>query len=133
MLVASYELLGRFEDATRVMSSQRCWGMSLDGTQMLEAFRAGGREAYYRKRLELMDANGARPHLYFGYAIAHRLLGEDDKAIDYLERMVDAHVGGVVFIGVDSTLGTLSGHPRYDAVVKRAGLPTVSTRRTALT
>ena len=91
------------------------------------------RVAYFRKRLEFMNAHGARPHLYFSFAIAHRLLGENDKAIDYLERMVDAHVGGVVFIGVDPTLGTLSGHPRFDALVTRAGLPTVSTPRTALT
>jgi serine/threonine protein kinase len=133
MLIASYELLGRFEDAARIMTTQRCWGMSFDGDQMLAAFRSGGRDAYFRKRLEFMNAHGARPHLYFSFAIAHRLLGENDKAIDYLERMVDAHVGGVVFIGVDPTLGTLSGHPRFDALVTRAGLPTVSTPRTALT
>ena len=133
VLIASYEGLGRFEEATAIMSQQRSWGVTLDGRQLLEAYRTGGRDAYYRKRIELMEGAALRPPLYFGYAIAHVILGEHDKAIDYLERMVDAHVGGVVFIAADRTLAGLSGHPRYDALVRRAGLPMVSAPRTALT
>ncbi len=133
MLIGCYEALGRFEEAARLMNQQPCWGMSLDGTQLMEAFRAGGREGYLRKRLELMAHAGAGPQLYFNHAIVHRLLGNDETAIDFLERMVDAHVGGVVFVGVDRILSGLAGKARYDALVKRAGLPTVSARRTALT
>jgi pentatricopeptide repeat protein len=80
-----------------------------------------------------MEAANGPPPVFFGYAVAHCELGNPDRAIDYLERMVEAHVGAVVFIGVDPTLSTLKGHPRYDALVKRAGLPTVSARRTVST
>ena len=80
-----------------------------------------------------MEAVGGPPAVFFGYAITHYELGNLDRAIDYLERMLDENVGGVVFIGVDPTLSKLKGHPRYDAVVTRAGLPTVSAPRTVST
>jgi tetratricopeptide (TPR) repeat protein len=133
VLVSSYEGLGRYEDAARIASEQLCWGLPLDGSQLLAAYREKGRDGYWRKRLELMEAANGPPPVFFGYAVAHCELGNPDRAIDYLERMVEAHVGAVVFIGVDPTLSTLKGHPRYDALVKRAGLPTVSARRTVST
>ena len=133
VVLGVYEALGRFEDAARIASEQPCWGLPLDGSQLLAAYRAGGRQGYWRKRLELMEAIGGPPHAFYGYAIVHCELGNPDRAIDYLERMVDENVGGTVFIGVDPTLSTLKGHPRYDALVKRAGLPTVSAKRTVST
>ncbi len=133
VVLGSYEALGRFEDAARIASEQPCWGLPLDGSQLLAAYREGGPQAYWRKRLELMEAIGGPPQVFYGYAIVHCELGNPDRAIDYLERMVDENVGGTVFIGVDPTLATLKGHPRYDALVKRAGLPTVSAKRTVST
>lgn len=41
--------------------------------------------------------------------------------------------GGLVLIGVDPVLSPLRGHPRYDALVRRAGLPTASGARTTST
>jgi serine/threonine protein kinase/tetratricopeptide (TPR) repeat protein len=132
VILSSYESLGRFEDAARIASEQLCWGLTLDGAQLLAAYREAGRQGYWRKRLELMEAAEGPPPVFYGYAIAHCELGNPDRAIDYLERMVEAKVGGVVFIGVDPTLSKLKGHPRYDALVKRVGLPTVSAPRTVL-
>ena len=134
ILLGTMELLGRFEEAARLMADQRCWGMRLDGKQLLEAFRAGGREAYWRKRLELMRATGdTRPAVQFSFAVAHVHLGETDKALDHLERMVDAHAGGCVFIGVDPTLIALRGNPRYEATLNRVGMPRASTPHTVST
>ena len=61
----------------------------------------------------------------------HCILGNRDRSIDYLERMVDANIGAVAFIGIDPVIGTLRGTPRFDALVKRAGVPMVSAARTA--
>jgi serine/threonine protein kinase len=133
VLITSYDGLGRHEEAAAIISQQRCFGIALDGEQLLAALRTGGPRAYWLKRLELMDAAGAAPQLYFAYAIIHRLLGDDEKSIEYLERMVQAHVGGVVFIGVDRVLSGLKGNPRYDALIQRAGLPTALTPHTAST
>ena len=134
VLVASYELMGRFEQAAALISEQPYFGVSLDGSQLLAAYREGGESAYWRKRLELLEAQeGTSPMVAFPLAIVHCLMGNRDRSIDYLERMVDANVGAVVFIGIDPVVGSLRGNPRFDALLTRAGVPKVSVARTAST
>ena len=53
VLIASYELLGRFEEAAALISEQPYFGISVDGSQLLAAYREGGAAGYWRKRLEL--------------------------------------------------------------------------------
>ena len=59
----------------------------------------------------------------FAYATIHAHLGEFDRAIDYLEAMVDAHAGGSVFIGVEGCIRSMRGIPRFDALLRRIGVP----------
>jgi serine/threonine protein kinase len=133
ILMSSYDALGRHEEAARLMSEQRCYGIELDGKQLLIAYRQGGPEAYWRKRLEMMQAvtEPVHPATYYGFAIIHQQLGEIDRALDALDRMVDAHVGGVVFIGVEPILRRLRGNERYEAILRRVGSPMASAPHTA--
>ena len=114
ILIGSYELLGRFEDAAQLASEQRCWGLTLDGAKLRDAFHAGGAQGYWRSRLEMMQealAGVTVPAVNFALAITHLQLGEIDPALDALDGMVDAHVGGAVFIGVDPTLRHAARQP----------------------
>jgi eukaryotic-like serine/threonine-protein kinase len=132
ILIGSYELIGRFEDAARLASEQRCWGMRIDGTALLEAYQKGGADAYWRERLAQMEASEILvPATYFAFAICHVHLEQIDEALGRLDRMVDAHVGGAVFIGVDPTLRQLRGHERYEAILRKVGSPMASTPHTA--
>jgi serine/threonine protein kinase len=130
VLISSYEDLGRFEEAAALIASQRCWGLTLDGQVLAEAFRRGGAQEYWRKRLELMDlvAADASPAIHFAKAVVHSRLGKVDDALHHLERMVEEHLGGCVFLGVDPCISTLAGHPRYEAILRQIG---VSPARTA--
>jgi serine/threonine protein kinase len=131
VLIASYELQGQFEEAAALISEQPYFGISVDGSQLLAAYREGGAAGYWRKRLELLEAlEGQSPMVIFPLAIVHCILGNSDRSIDYLERMVDANIGAVAFIGIDPVIGTLRGTPRFDALLKRAGVPMVSAVRT---
>ena len=56
ILMNAYEDLGRFEDAARVCSDPVCFGVKADANQLIEAYRTGGPEAYWRKRLEVLDS-----------------------------------------------------------------------------
>jgi TolB-like protein len=134
VLISSYDALGRHDDAIRLMAQQRCYGIHFDAPQLLAAYRGGGRDAYWRKRLEMMHAAGpVPPPIFYAVAIAHLELGEPDAALDHLERMVDAHVGGAVFIGVDPTIRRLRGHERYETTLRRVGSPMASAPHTAST
>jgi serine/threonine-protein kinase len=124
VLITSYERLGRFEEAAARMREQRCWGQTMDADAVLDAYRRRGREGYYRERLSQMTRNPpARPTMGYALAGVHIELGEYDAALDCVEQMIDHHVGGCVFIGVDPLLASLRGMPRYDALIRRVGIP----------
>lgn len=126
-LIASCELLGRYEEAAALMARQPCWGIPLDGQALLEAYRQAGARGYWLKRLELVDraaaASASTPLVEFAYAITLSRLDRFDEAIDHVDRMVDRHTGGSVFLGVDPFLKSLHGHPRFEAALKRVGVP----------
>ena len=126
LLVASFHDLGRHDEALEIMARQPCWQLTFDADAMRQAFTSGGPSAMYREQLEQMyRMPGLPPSLGFLFAIVHTKLGESERALDHLERMVDAHVGGVVFLGIDPILSTLRGNARYDALIARAGIPVV--------
>ena len=123
VVASSYEALGKYEEAAAIIAQQPCWGVPMDGLALAEAFRAGGPEAYWRKRLELMPDPATMPPLaHFARAIVHRYLGHTDEALHHVECMVDAHLGACVFLGVDANLAVLRSHPRYQAVLSRVGV-----------
>jgi serine/threonine protein kinase/tetratricopeptide (TPR) repeat protein len=130
VLISSYEALGRYEEAAAVIAQQPCWGIAFDAAALTEAFREGGVQGYWRKRLETVEALGdtAPPIIHFSRAIVHRYLGQTDQALDHVERMVENHIGGCVFLGVDPGLAPLRTHPRYQAALRRVG---VGPQRTA--
>jgi eukaryotic-like serine/threonine-protein kinase len=135
IMIAAYESLGRFEDATRLMDEQRVWGFRLDGRQLLAAWREGGAQAYWRRRLEMMLADrpssGLPPNL--SLAIVYVRLGEDALAVAHLEQLVDEHAGSVVFLGVDPAFRHLHGTPRFEALLTRVGCPRAAAQRTGST
>jgi serine/threonine protein kinase len=134
ILIGSYDALGRHEEAARLIGEQRCWGLRLDGQRLLEAYRRGGGDAYWRERLAQMEAAGdVPPGFQFAFAIVQMRLGNPDAAMDHLDRMVDAHVGGAVFIAVDPILRQLRGNERFEAILRRVGTPMASAPHTAST
>src|SRR5688500_14644777 len=129
VMIASYEAMGRLEEAAALMSTQRFWNVTFDGARLLDALTRGGPRAYWEERLAQLDgAVPPPPGLHFGRAIVFHYLGDIERQLEATERMVDEHVSGSVFIGVDRTLAAMQGHPRYEALLKRVG---VALKRTA--
>jgi thioredoxin-like negative regulator of GroEL len=125
VMISAYEELGRYQEAAAIMRAQRCYGIQFDGDAMIAALRSGGERAYWRTRLEQLaqPASTATHAVHLASAIAHVHLGEADAALDHLEAMVDNHLAGAVFVAVNPCLVSLRGHPRYEAVVKKLGVP----------
>ncbi len=136
VLISSYEALGEYEKAAELISHQRYWGVTFDGRALLEAFRQGGPQGYWRKRLEMMETvttAAPAPMINFAFAIVLHNVGRIDEAIDHVERMVELHIGGCVFLGVDPGLRSLHGRPRFEAALKRIGVPLRQTASAAHT
>jgi hypothetical protein len=69
----------------------------------------------------------------FALAVVHMHLGHVDAALDAVERMIEGHAGGCVFIGSDPCLGGLRGNERFERQLRRVGVPTASARHTVPT
>jgi eukaryotic-like serine/threonine-protein kinase len=124
ILITTYEALGRYEEAAAIISRQRCWGLVLDGAALLDAFRSGGAQGYWRDRVRQMESQAGAPSaVSFSFAIVHAQAGEFDQAMDHFERMVDNRVAACVFVGIDPALSRLRGIPRFEALLKRVGVP----------
>ncbi len=57
------------------------------------------------------------------FAFAYARLGQDDQAFRWLDKAYDDHVPGLVWLQQNSDLNRLRGYPRYQALIKRIGLP----------
>jgi serine/threonine protein kinase len=125
VIIASYEILGRYDEAAQLIAQQPCWGLTFDGAALAAAFRAGGERAYWLKRLEMLDAAAptATPVIHFTYAVVQQRLGQIEQVLQHVERMIEHRIGASVFLGVDPFLVRLLGDPRYAALLKRVGVP----------
>jgi eukaryotic-like serine/threonine-protein kinase len=124
VLIGEYDATGRFAEAAELIGRQRVWGLSLDGKALREAYDRGGETAYWRERIDQMNRLGeVPPSARQSFAIVHTHLGEFDEAVRHLERMVEQHAGGSVFLGVDPILIRMRGMVRYDALIRRVGAP----------
>ena len=92
------------------------------------ALASSGREAAAREILvELKtrcDEHYCSPALR---AQVHLGLGEKEEALDLLEQGADERAVDLVWMHVRPTYDPLRGHPRFEALLKRVGLPASST------
>ncbi|HET7705529.1 MAG TPA: winged helix-turn-helix domain-containing protein [Thermoanaerobaculia bacterium] len=124
-IVRSMLVMGDFEEMFREM---RKLGMPLSEVAELEsAFQAGGREGLYRKRLERFMA-GEKPESTHPVEIAATwaALGNKDEAFRWLDIAARHRVSKVTTVNVDPELKALRDDPRFDALLKRIGLPKVA-------
>ena len=65
---------------------------------------------------------GAYAQSYFP-ALVHIGLGDQEKAIDFLERAVEERVAALVWLGVRPVHDPLRDHPRFKRLLHRLRLP----------
>ena len=126
ILIAPYEELGRFEEAAAIMREQRCYGMSARRRRAARAHCGAAASAPTGGRgssCSMQRSPASAAVIHFAFAIVHLQLGEADRALDHLERMVDAHVGGGGVHRRRPVPASLRGNARYEAMLRRVGVP----------
>ena len=124
---------GRFEEAIEAI--RKAHALNGDSDEVLDAAlaEATGNEGYARieatavLRLELPALRRRRArHDYaspLDFARAYAQLGDADKAFAYMDQALDEHSPGLVLLNVDRAWDPIRADPRFNAAVRRVGLP----------
>jgi serine/threonine protein kinase/Flp pilus assembly protein TadD len=121
-----YRVTGRYELA--ITAGEK--GVSLSGgSPLMRAALAHtyGKAGRAKEALKMLDdlAELARhkyvaPHFFAGIHIG---LGENDPAIDYLEKSWEEHCHWLIYLHLDPSMDDLRNTPRFQGLVTRIGLP----------
>jgi DNA-binding winged helix-turn-helix (wHTH) protein/tetratricopeptide (TPR) repeat protein len=91
--------------------------------QVRRTYRSSGFDSAQRRYSELMAPALVKRHA-FPYAIAaeYALLGENSRALDYLEQAYQEHSTLMTHLKVDSSLDNLRGEPRFKRLLEQMKL-----------
>jgi TolB-like protein len=88
-----------------------------------EAYAVSGWKGFWRKRLELMEAEaGKRPLPTFAQARIYARLGDNDQALRWLQKAYDKHSDYLVLLKVDPLFDSLCSDPRFAELMRKIGL-----------
>jgi tetratricopeptide (TPR) repeat protein len=122
---ASFEAQGLFDEAaSEYLKMIPQMGRVEDMLPSLrEAYEQGGLEGFWRKFLSfpaaLLNSKYVSP---FSMAVKNALIGEKDRAFDWLERAYEDRVGFLVMIKIEPRLEGLRSDPRYNDLLRRMRL-----------
>jgi TolB-like protein/tRNA A-37 threonylcarbamoyl transferase component Bud32 len=123
---------GRHKDA--VESYARAWtlvGWNHDDIQAAkDAFETSGVDGFLRKRIEIgerkMKTESISPfNAYYGIVEGLSLLGETDRAVEYVERYYNEKGPRLVIINYDPYFKPLRSDPRFMEILRKIGFPEI--------
>ena len=86
-------------------------------------FRAAFRESGINGYLELrFPGRATSPESFYLYAMKHALIGDSERALDYLEKSTDAHMFLAAFVKAEPVFEQLRAEPRYQQILRKMGL-----------
>jgi tetratricopeptide (TPR) repeat protein len=91
--------------------------------ELRHAYEVGGKRGFDRKRLAVALKAWDGWH-WNAREIAglYASVGQRKEAIDWLEKAYDARSGSLIWLGIQDW-GSLRGEPRFEALLRRIGLP----------
>jgi len=86
-----------------------------------------GKSGRAKEALQLLgDLTKLAKHKYvasYFFAGIHIGLGEDDRAIECLEKSYEEHSHWLIYLHIDPSMDDLRNNPRFQDLLKRVGLP----------
>jgi serine/threonine-protein kinase len=121
-----YENLHRYQDALDVRQKflPEAFGGKKLTADMQDGFTRLGPKGYWQPLLEFVQKQGANGQgVAISLAYIHTQLGNKQKALDELERAYAERSGDMLYMKVEPGLDPLHGEPRFEALVRRVGVP----------
>jgi hypothetical protein len=102
------------------------WGDKKSAAEMQLAFRRGGFRAVLEWNLSTVQHTAATKYVSpIEFAFCYARLRRKDETVRYLERAYQEHAPFLVHISHDPNFYFLHSDPRFQAIIKRMGLPRV--------
>jgi serine/threonine protein kinase/Tfp pilus assembly protein PilF len=73
---------------------------------------------------KLAERKYVAPHFFAGI---HSGLGENDRALEYLEKSYEEHSHWLIYLHIDPSMDDSRNDPRFQDLLRRVGLPALST------
>jgi eukaryotic-like serine/threonine-protein kinase len=102
-------------------------GSPLTRAALAHTYGVSGRASEARQALDDLTQLAKRtyvaPHFFAGVYIG---LGDNDRAMEYLEKSHDEHCHWLLYLHIDPSLDALRSTPRFQDLLKRVGLPALA-------
>ena len=99
-------------------------GSSMMNAALAQTFAtAGRREEAIQILDELTNLTKQKYVAPYFFAGIHMGLGEDDRAIEYLEKSYEEHSHWLIYLHLDPSMDGLRSNPRFQDLARRVGLP----------
>jgi serine/threonine protein kinase/tetratricopeptide (TPR) repeat protein len=121
-----YRITGRYESA--VAAGEKAVNLS-GGSPLMRAALAHtyGKSGRAKDALQVLDdLSELADHKYVAshfFAGIHIGLGENDRAIEYLEKSWDERCHWLIYLHLDPSMDDLRSNPRFQDLLRRVGLP----------
>ena len=119
-----YEQMGKYSDA--IAEAERV-GPSPDSilslTEMAYAYAKAGKSAEARALLRKLEARAKRAYVpAYDLAVVHLALGQNEAALQWLQKAYDEHDWAMVVLAVEPRLDPLRSDPRFQELLRKVGL-----------
>jgi serine/threonine protein kinase/Tol biopolymer transport system component/tetratricopeptide (TPR) repeat protein len=119
-----YERKGMCDEALAVYEQERAFAGDSPTTcaKYAHVLASCGRSDEARAEIEKITSKGeARGALAYEVAVVYALLGDSERALEWLGRAAEEHAVGLAFVRVDPRLDRLRDDPRFTELLRRVG------------
>ena len=128
---SAYHMVGRDDDALRIWrESYTAEGDSAAVDALQRGYATGGYQGALRAAAETLEAESKTRFVTpWRIGTLYTRAGDEERALDYLEKAYEAHDPNVPYLAVDPIFDFMRSNPRFQALLSKLGLPASSAPR----